>query len=268
MSIRTLGDGSVPVVPADIPERPPENELTRMLAARGTVRAFGPREVSDAWVDEIVRHGMRAPTSSNMQAYSVVVVRDADKRQRLARVAGGQQHVADCAVVVVVCADLSRIEHACSVHGVAYEGRSLEAGLVASLDAALLGITMSYVAESFGLGSVLIGALRNDAVEVARILGLPARCFAVFGICLGWPSVRPLPKPRTPASGVVHHDAYDARGREAAIDQYDRELAAYYRARGVDTPDRAWSQVIAGRLGRDPRKNLRAQLCALGFPLE
>ena len=56
------------------PDAPvPENDLTRLLAKRGTVRAFKPDPVPDSWIDAIIQYGMRAPTHSNIEAYSVVV---------------------------------------------------------------------------------------------------------------------------------------------------------------------------------------------------
>ena len=42
-------------------------------------------------------------------------------------------------------------------------------------------------AESFGLGTVCVGAMRNHPEEVARELGLPPHVFAVFGLAVGWP---------------------------------------------------------------------------------
>lgn len=268
MSIRTLAGDEKAAVRIDADAPPPQTGFMDLLARRGTVRAFRQEPVPDTWVDAIIAHGMRAPTSSNMQAYSVVVVKDAAIKSRLAEISGNQRHIVECPVFFAVCADLTRLEHACALHGLEYEGRSLESGLVASLDAALLGITMSYVAESMGLANVLIGALRNDALEVAKVLRLPQRCYAVFGMCVGWALNSPVPKPRTPLYGVVHRDTYNANASAQAIAQYDRDLAGYYRQKGVTTPDAAWTRVLAERLARDVRRGLRGQLRQLGFPME
>ena len=42
-------------------------------------------------------------------------------------------------------------------------------------------------AESIGLKGLMIGAVRNDTLKTAEILGLPKRVYCVFGMCLGWP---------------------------------------------------------------------------------
>lgn len=266
-SYTLLGDENAAVTAAaDAPV--PENDLTRVLAKRGTVRSFKPDPVPEAWVNAIIDYGMRAPTSGNMETYSIIVVKDPEKRKQLATLAGGQQHVVDCPLYFALCADLNRLSDAIAMHDKQYEGRSFESCLVSSMDAALVGMTMNLVADSFGLASVMIGAMRNNAVEVAKVLNLPPRCYVVFGMCVGFPKANPLPKPRHARSGVVHVDAYDPKLRAKTINDYDKELADYYRRRGVESPDAAWSKVLSDKMAKDSRKKLKQELISLGFPLE
>jgi nitroreductase len=57
------------------------------------------------------------------------------------------------------------------------------------------------------LSTVYIGALRNDPVEVASVLGLPQGVAAVFGLCVGYAAadvageVKPRPAQVVVASG-------------------------------------------------------------------
>jgi nitroreductase len=195
-------------------------------------------------------------------------VHDVEVRKKLAAIASNQQHIVTCPAFFAVCADQNRVAHAMTLHDSTYSAGGLEGGLVASIDAALVGLTMSYVAESFGLSSVMIGAMRNNAVEVARLLNLPPRCYVVFGLCVGWAVQPPLPKPRHGLASVLHHDAYNPQAHHEAIVDYDRELAAYYRKRGVETPDAAWSLVMSQKYQAPKRTKLREELRQLGFPLE
>ncbi len=246
----------------------PNTELTNQLSRRGTVRAFKNEPIPEPWAQAIVEYGMRAPTSSNRQEYSIIRVKDAKLRADLVAICPSQKHIVDAAAFYAICADQNRVAHAMSMYGKAYSAFGLEGGLVASIDAALVGLTMSYVAESFGLASVLVGALRDNAVEVAKVLKLPPRCYVVFGLGVGWGATEPIPKPRHDVSAVLHTDAYDAKAHAEAIVAYDRDLAAYYRLRGVDTPDAAWSQVMSQRYTAATRPNLREDLTALGFPMK
>jgi len=246
----------------------PDNDLLDVLSRRGKVQDFRSDPVPEAWADAIVAYGMRAPTSSNRQEYSLIRVDAPETRAELARIAGNQRKVVDCPLFYAVCADQTRMARAVGMHGTDYDASGLEGGLVATIDAALVGLTMSYVAESLGLGSTMIGALRNDAVGVARLLGLPPRCYVVFGLCIGWPASPIAPKPRHDIAAVCHRETYDAARHDAAIHAYDRDLAAHYRARGVTTPDAAWSEVMARNKSGDARRNLRAELRRLGLPFD
>jgi len=96
----------------------PENEVLRLLRLRGTVRNFKSDPVPEHLIEAVIAAGQRAPTSSNMQAYSIVVVRDQQTKTVLTEIAGGHQaHVADCPVFFALCADLTRTDYACSMHG-------------------------------------------------------------------------------------------------------------------------------------------------------
>jgi hypothetical protein len=67
---------------------------------------------------------------------------------------------------------------------------------------------------------------------------------------------------------VLHHEIYDPKAHDQAIKEYDRDLAAYYRKRGVETPDAAWSQVMGEKYSKPMRVKLQQELNSLGFPLD
>lgn len=262
----TLVDKPVAGPAADAPV--PDTEVIRLLNARGTVRNFKTDPLPDSWVEALIASAQRAPTSSNVQAYSIIAVRDPAIKAKIAELGGNQQHIIDCPVFFALCADQNRLSHACELHGLTYPGKSFEAGLIASLDATLVGMTMSLVADSMGLGSVMIGAMRNKPLEVAKALKLPPRVYVVFGLCVGWPKTPPLPKPRHPPSAAAHYDTYDASRLGAGIAEYDGELARYYGRRGMATPEQAWTKPIAEKFSTDRRLRLRQELNKLGFALE
>jgi len=259
---------SVAREPLIIPAFPEDNDLLRSLRERGSVRDFTPDPVPEAWVEVLTAAGQRAPTSSNVQAFSIIVVRDPETKKRLAELAGNQQYIIDCPVFLAFCADLTGPAQASELHDTVFNGQTFEAGLVASIDAALVGMTVSLAASTLGLGTVLIGAMRNHPLEVAKLLKLPPRVYVVFGMCLGWPETPPLPKPRLPMTSIVHQEFYDIGQREAALAAYDRELAEYYRAQGRSSPDEAWTKVVAGQWSVPRRKHLREELKILGFDFE
>lgn len=247
----------------------PTSETIRLLHDRVSVRRYADRPVDDARVEAILRAAFRAPTSSNIQSYSVVVVREPETLARLAAVTSNQRHVARAPVFLAFCADMSRIERAMTASGDHIDDNNLEMGLVTSVDAALVGMSASLAAESLGLHGVMIGAVRNDAAETARILGLPHRVYCVFGMVLGWPAEAPKQKPRMPYDAMVHHERYgdrrSPRSMEEAVAAYDRDLAAHYRSQGRTTNDDSWTADVVKKFSVRPRQKLRGDLAVRGF---
>lgn len=252
--------------PADAPTT---SETIETLLNRVSVRKFTDRPVAPETVDAILGAAFRAPTSSNIQAYSVIVVRDPEIKRQLAPITGNQQHVIEAPVFLAFCADLTRIAHATKRHGHDIADNNLEIGLVSSIDAALVGMSAYLAADSLGLKGVMIGAVRNDAVATAQVLGLPHRVYCVFGMCLGWPDEAPKQKPRMEFGAMVHEDRYGVlRGNRSMVEEvadYDAALAAHYGSVGKPTTPDSWSDEMDKKFVPQLRDDLRAQLRELGF---
>jgi len=241
------------------------SETIRVLENRVSVRKYSDRPVTDAEVEAILRASFRAPTSSNIQAYSVVTVRDRETLKKLSVVTNNQRHVAEAPVFLAFCADLTRIEHAMQARGHTIADNNLEVGLVSSIDAALVGMSAYLVADSLGIKGVMIGAVRNDAVAIAEILGLPKFVYCVFGMCLGWPTEAPPQKPRMEFDMVVHEERYRTDNLEKELAAYDTDLAAHYTESGRATTPDSWSHDVDAKFHVQPREKLRAALESLGF---
>ena len=231
-----------------------------------TIRSFMPDAIENEMLESILEAGRRAPTSSNMQAYSIVVVRDPDKKNALAELAGGQQHIIDCPVFVAFCADLHRLNVACQMHGQEMTP-NFETYTIATIDAALVGMSVQTAAESCGLGAVMIGAMRNDPQRAAELLGLPPQVYVVYGMCLGWPIEEKIPpqKPRLPQELVVHQEKYGTDSWTERIEEHDAELAEHYAALGRNLDAAAWSGVMAKILTRRNGRNNLPVLEKMGF---
>lgn len=249
------------------------NDVIAGLVAHRTVRAFRPDPLPAGTLETLIAAAQSAPSSSNLQTWSVVAVEDEAAKRRLADVARGQRHVAEAPLVLVWLADLSRLgalgrDRDKPTDGLDY----LEMLMVGVVDAALAAQNATVALESLGLGSVYIGALRNDPEAVAALLGLPPNVVAVFGLCVGWPDpARPAAvKPRLPQGVVLHRGRYDPTLATAAIEAYDMAMAAFQA--GQRMPEVGWSGAALERV-RGPgslsgRDRLREILERRGFGLK
>lgn len=254
-------------IPTDAPL--PWNPVIETLLDHRSVRAFLPDALPDGVLQALVAAASSAPTSSNIQAWSVVAVSDPDRKARLADLAGNQQHIRDAPLLLVWLADLSRVTREAERRGVVLKGIDYtESFLLASFDAALAAQSALIAAESLGLGTVFIGALRNHPEEVAQLLHLPPRAYAVFGLVVGHPDpgVPTAVKPRLPQEVVLHHEVWSPQG-DGGIPRHDEATLDFRYQQGLSA--QRWSDLAVERLvsvealkGRD---RLGDALTRLGF---
>ncbi|HMY77913.1 MAG TPA: nitroreductase family protein, partial [Thauera aminoaromatica] len=88
-------------IPAEIALNP----LVEHLLDHRSVRAYLPDPVTDGELAAIVAAAQSAASSSNLNVWSVVAVRDAERRARLAELAGNQAHVREAPLQLVWLAD-------------------------------------------------------------------------------------------------------------------------------------------------------------------
>lgn len=249
------------------------NPVLQTLLSHASCRAFLPDPVPAAALQAIVAAASAAATSSNMQTWSLMVVEDPARKARLAALAGGQKHIAQSPTFLVWLADLARLEaiavqNQAHVAGIDY----LELFMVALVDAALAAQNAVVALESLGLGSVYIGALRNQPEKVAAELGLPKRVFAAFGLSIGVPdpAAQRGIKPRLPQSVVVHREQYDATIDPAVMAAYDGRMSAFQTEQRM--PDERWTQRVINRVktpeSLSGRHRMREALGNLGFELK
>jgi len=243
--------------------------VTETLKNHISIRRYTDEHIPDEMLNEILNSARRSPTSSNMQAYSFVVVRNPETKKQLAVLAGNQKHIETCDVFIAICADINRLEKACELHGEIL-GRNLENLLVATVDASLAGMSVATAAESFGLGYVMIGGMRNQPKEAAELLGFPNGVYVVYGMCLGYPDPDHYPqqKPRLPEDLMIHYEKYDTSDPTKKLQAHDKELAEHYSSLGRNLDDHAWTGVVANKFGTPRRPELRETLEDLGFSAE
>lgn len=245
-------------------------------------RAYRPDPVPQEQIERLVDAARHASTSSLIQAYSVVAVRDPVQKGHCARLCSGQAHIGQAPVFFAICADLHKLALACGRHGTLLQSQSFEMFVQAIIDAALLGQNLQLALESEGLGACMIGAARNHPHELARVLGLPPHVFVLFGMTAGVPADDPVPRGRMPLGGVLHWERYDVGAADAALAGADasmREWAARanaeqggYNGKPV-SETKGWTDRIAAAWGQSSeylaaRRTLVDELRRLGFGFE
>ena len=254
------------------PAAGPWNATLDLLLSHRSVRGYRADALPEGTLQTLVAAAQSAATSSNLQTWSVIVVEDPAVRAELAEVANNQKHIMQVPLFLVFLADASRNGRMAEQEGVELVGQPfLESFVVAAIDAALAAQNAVIAAESLGLSTVYIGALRNDPERVARLLGLPPGVMGVFGLCVGHAreGAEGEVKPRLPQAVILHHGRYDSGPEQAERAAYDARMEAFTARNEMAASN--WTQRVISRLGTlkalSGRDKMRAAIEALGFPL-
>ena len=207
--------------------------MNETLRIQQSHRSYKADPVSDAMLDQIIAAAHRAPTSMNAQEISLIVVRDAEKRARIAELSGGQPWIAQAPIFIVIAIDFHKTDLGVRKAGqtqIIHE--SMEGFGVAAVDAGIVLGTLITAAESLGLGVVPIGSIRRNPQGMIDLLGLPPLTFPLVGLCIGHIKDDMPLKPRMDIQAFRHNERYDASGYAAAIDAYDTAIMDYWKQLG------------------------------------
>lgn len=206
-----------------------------------SVRSFDrSREVPGEMVRALIGAAQSASTSSNLQLWSVISVQEPERREAIAKLCADQDHVREAHWFFAFLVDHHRLRTAALAAGENPSGLDYtEYFIMGLVDAALAAERMVCAAEAIGLGVCYIGALRNNAGGVAKLLELPEGTFGAFGLCLGWPSpeAKPEIKPRLHPDTVWFKERYS---REVDVSEYDERMRRFYDSQGMN-PGVNWS---------------------------
>lgn len=242
-----------------------DNETIATLLAHRSVRRFIDAEVTEREVATMIAAAQSASSSSNLQLWSVVEVRNPETKVKIAELAGTDgAHLAAAPVVLFWVADLAR---ATQVYGdvvadpaaypevsaealadsAAGTALNLETTLVAFGDALIAAQNAAVAAEALGLGICYLGSIRNDVPGLASALGLPDHSFVAVGLTVGRPNPeRPTRiKTRLPIAAVWHRERYDLAGQRAAVAAYEQAATQFYTGQGMAP---SWIQRNIARL--------------------
>jgi nitroreductase len=190
---------------------------------RRSIRKFKPDPVSDECITALLESARLAPSGCNAQPWRFTVVRDPEKKLRLAKAAYDQMFIADAPVVIVCCADVKGYLDG-SVSGIQDLGKigaveeNIVKVLVKSIEqmktytveqlgariAANVAIAIEHMvlrALDFGLGTCWIRFL--DVERIKKMFGWGDHIFVVALLPVGYPAESPAPRKRLPMEALL-----------------------------------------------------------------
>lgn len=172
-------------------------ETIRTMTSRSVLRNYAPDPVDDFLVAQMLDGMLAAPTASNKQAWSFVVVRKPESVRRLRAFAPGI--IGTPALIVVACVDKRRMAGiSADVSQRIYE--------TAKLCVAMAVENLLLSAHALELGGCPVGSFREDAVRL--LLGLPSFIEPMLTVPIGYPAQTPTPSERRDKNEVISYEIW------------------------------------------------------------
>jgi nitroreductase len=146
--------------------------VLEVIKKRYSCRAYIEKPVEEEKLAQVLEAARLAPSAKNLQDWRFVVVRDGEKRRRVAGVTNRPEVFAKAGVMVVACSN-SDFVMTC--------GQA-----VAPIDVAIALEHISLQATELGLGTCWIGSF--DTEKVREILGIPQDVAIIELMALGYPA--------------------------------------------------------------------------------
>lgn len=188
----------------------PGNETLKVIHSLRTIHGdFSDRQVPDKDVQTILGASIRAASASNMQTYSIIVVRDAATMQKLTGYRGS--------CLLLYCVDHNRTIDTAKHLGYDTHADNMEAFITAGINTTLAAQTAVIAARSMGIDSLLTNGIHRGNMErVWTILDLPqTSCFPLIALILGYPRTEPSHrKGRLTGPGIIHYEKFHQLTKE------------------------------------------------------
>lgn len=170
--------------------------MNPIIRKRRSCRVFEAREVEQDKLQRILAAGMQAPSAHNFQPWEFLIVRDPEKRAKIAALSRYGQPAAKCDTCIVSLANMERV---------AKESLWWQQDMGACVENMLLQ------AENEGLGAVWLGYYPEpERVDgMAKLFGLPENLITFAVIALGYPG-QELPEADRFDASRVHYESYHA----------------------------------------------------------
>lgn len=147
------------------------------ILTRCSIRAFKQQPVEEGKIDTLLRCGMAAPTSRDMQPWHFVVIKDQAARERFA--ATNQRHgdkIRQTPLIIIVCGDTTRMQ----------PGGSRDFWIE---DCSAASENILLAAHALGLGAVWTSVYpeMRKVQAYSRNLNLPGNLIPMSSIMIGYP---------------------------------------------------------------------------------
>jgi nitroreductase len=183
--------------------------LYELLMRRRSVRVFKDQKIPESMIEQLIDVANNAPSGGNIQPVSIILVRNAEGRKKLAELAGGQPWVKNAPLSMIFCLDFYRIKKWAEMCQTDFRGEeALNHFLIAYADLMVAAQNVALLAEDIGLGTVYVGSIQNEIDETRNFFEIPKYVLPMMVLSIGFPKSIPSTIPKLKKEIILHHEKY------------------------------------------------------------
>lgn len=236
-----------------------------ILMNRRSYRNYTCEEISEEIIKEVLMVAQKTATSVNGQQISIVVTRDKKILKKISEIGWGQKHIENAEIFITFVVDYNRsgahLENLEIVNHV-------ESILVGAVDAGLIAQSVELLFQEQGIGTCLIGGVRNDMPKLRELLKIDGNAFPVLGMTVGrvsnFKNIIEKMRPRVDVDSYYFIEEYN---RSMVIDssiKYDKQLTEWWKNQKLEG-HRSYSESMKNFYSRNYIENEFEQLQEMGF---
>ena len=225
------------------------NPVLENLFNHRSIRKYKNLPVEDEKIKLIIKAAQAAPNWTNGQQVSIIAVKNKSTKEMLQKFCWNQKFISECSVFLVFCSDFYRVSLAFEKYGKIEKFKEymdrIDTVIIGSHDVGIAMQNAIVAAESLGLGTVCIGGVRVQSLNITKELNLPKYVIPICGLCVGYADEDPGLKPRFPMEAVFFEEKYDTEKVKSGIEEYDEIYKNYLAKRKENSRDSNWTKSIS-----------------------
>jgi FMN reductase (NADPH) len=207
------------------------NTTIDVINKRVSLRKYSKTPISKEHEDLIIEGALRAPTAGNMMLYSIIVIKDKEKKDILSKTCDDQPFISSSPLVMIFVADYQKLydyysfsntKEFCLSKNAEFIGPTYANLLLGASDALIAAQNAAIAAESLGIGSCYIGDIMENYETHRSLLNLPNYVFPIAMLTFGYypEDINRTPRGRFNKEYVVFNEEYNRLNKDEIMDMY------------------------------------------------
>ena len=218
-----------------------------------TIRQFTDQPIGKTTLQQLITAAQNTATSHFLQSFSIIHVTDHNLRKQIARISK-QSYIDGNGELLIFLVDQHRAALAADQHD-SIGLHTADKFIQGASDTLLATQNLVATAENMNLGTVILGSILNDPLQLISLLNLPPLVFPICGVIIGHPDQQPQLKPRMPQALMTFENTYQLPADwQAQQVQYDNVVREYYATRDTNKRVESFTHLLTNGAGASPAK--------------